>query len=72
MDVEHPPKLPKIKKLPKTKKHKLWKGKRVTKSEKKKQKLFATSIKLLVITFGFLIKTTYCLHPCEWMVRSYL
>jgi len=35
MDVECPAKLPKLKKLPKNKKHKLWKGKRITKSEKK-------------------------------------
>jgi hypothetical protein len=53
MDVECPAKLPKLKKLPKNKKHKLWKGKRITKSEKNKQELFATSIKLLVITLFF-------------------
>jgi hypothetical protein len=40
MDVEHPPKLPK--------------GKKTTKNEKGFEKLFATKLKLLLITFGFL------------------
>jgi len=53
MDVEHPPKLPKIKKLPKTKKHKLWKGKRVTKSEKKNKNCLQLQLNCLSLHLVF-------------------
>ncbi len=47
MDIKHPPKLPKGKKNYK-------KLKKTTKNEKGLKKLFATKLKLLVITLGFL------------------
>ncbi len=58
MDVEHPPKLPK--------------GKKTTKNEKGFEKLFATKLKLLLITFGFFgSKLFFTYIPVSVMARSY-